>query len=234
MRARSFKTIARYGREYAIAYTDGSSTEGKGNGGYGIYFLWPDGSTTRKCGPVGEWTCSCECELIWKQREGAALPGVVILTDCRALVQALGDSGSKGVGEAVLLADYLPLVDYGPVDSFPHWGPWQQDSRRTSKQGKVNAAATGRSCNAAPPSCGVPLSYLMMNDSPVSMKLTRRVIIYKVCQGMTLYQSFVQQRGTRSSWRTKRDRLARNYCLSSLWRKGRNDFACPVRMSGSG
>ncbi|GFN92388.1 hypothetical protein PoB_001889400 [Plakobranchus ocellatus] len=27
-----------------------------------------------------------------------------------------------------------------------------------------------RSCNAAPPSSGVPLSYLMMNDSPVSMK----------------------------------------------------------------
>ncbi|GFO05990.1 hypothetical protein PoB_003249500 [Plakobranchus ocellatus] len=79
----SLETIARFGREYAIAYTDGSSTGGTGNGGYGIYFLWPDGSTTRKCGPVGEWTCSYECELmavteclrvvIGKQREGAAL-----------------------------------------------------------------------------------------------------------------------------------------------------------------
>ncbi|GFO14598.1 ribonuclease h [Plakobranchus ocellatus] len=79
--------------------------------------MWPDGSTTRICGPVGEWTCSYECELmavteclcvvIGKQREGAALPGLVILTDCRALVWALGGSGSEGVGEAVLLADYL-------------------------------------------------------------------------------------------------------------------------------
>ncbi|GFN85280.1 RNA-directed DNA polymerase from mobile element jockey-like [Plakobranchus ocellatus] len=107
----------RFGREHAIAHTDGSSTGGTGNGGYGIYILWPDGSTTRKCGPVGEWTCSYECELmavteclpviIEKQREGAALPGVVMLTDCRVLVQALGGSGSEGVGEAVLLADYL-------------------------------------------------------------------------------------------------------------------------------
>ncbi|GFN94041.1 reverse transcriptase [Plakobranchus ocellatus] len=115
MRALSLETIARFGRENAIAYMDGSSTGGTGNGGYGIYFLWPDGSTTRKCGPVGEWTCSYEFELmavteclrivIGKQREGAALPGVVILTDCRAL--ALGGSGSECVGEAVLLADYL-------------------------------------------------------------------------------------------------------------------------------
>ncbi|GFN82318.1 RNA-directed DNA polymerase from mobile element jockey [Plakobranchus ocellatus] len=80
MRALSLENIARFGRESAIAYTDGSSTRGTGNGGYGIYFLWPDGSTTRKCGPVGEWTCSYECELmavteclqvvIEKQREG--------------------------------------------------------------------------------------------------------------------------------------------------------------------
>ncbi|GFN79018.1 hypothetical protein PoB_000552400 [Plakobranchus ocellatus] len=63
MRALSLETIARFGREYAIAYTGGSSTGGTGNGGYGIYFLWPDGSTTRKCGPVGEWTCSYEWEL---------------------------------------------------------------------------------------------------------------------------------------------------------------------------
>ncbi|GFN82770.1 hypothetical protein PoB_000927600 [Plakobranchus ocellatus] len=49
------------------------------------------------------------------------------------------------------------------------------------------------------------LCYLMMNDSPVSMKPTRRVIIYKVCQGVTLYKSFVHERGTRSSWLTERD-----------------------------
>ncbi|GFO48818.1 RNA-directed DNA polymerase from [Plakobranchus ocellatus] len=118
-------------RGSAIAYTDGSSTGGTGNGGYGIYFLWSDGSTTRKCGPVGEWTCSYECELmtvteylrvvIEKQREGAALPGVVILTNCRALVQALGDSGSESVGEAVLLADYLLKTE--GVQTMVQWIP---------------------------------------------------------------------------------------------------------------
>ncbi|GFN89828.1 hypothetical protein PoB_001633400 [Plakobranchus ocellatus] len=71
----------------------------------------------RICGPVGDWTCSYECELmavteclrvvIEKQGKGAALPGVVIFTHCRALVQALGGSVSEGVGEAVLLGDYL-------------------------------------------------------------------------------------------------------------------------------
>ncbi|GFN89426.1 transposon i factor [Plakobranchus ocellatus] len=78
-----------------------------------------------------EWTCSYECELmavseclrvvIEKQREGAALPDVVILTDCRALVQALGGSGSEGVGEAVLLADYLLKTE--GVQTVVQWIP---------------------------------------------------------------------------------------------------------------
>ncbi|GFO38113.1 hypothetical protein PoB_006461800 [Plakobranchus ocellatus] len=37
------------------------------------------------------------------------------------------------------------------------------------------------------------------------MKPIRQVIIYKVYQGVTLDKSFVQERGTRSSWRTERD-----------------------------
>ncbi|GFO25130.1 hypothetical protein PoB_005163500 [Plakobranchus ocellatus] len=45
--------------------------------------------------------------VIEKQQQGAALPSVVILTDCRALVQALGGSRSENVGEAVQLADHL-------------------------------------------------------------------------------------------------------------------------------
>ncbi|GFO49853.1 hypothetical protein PoB_007635800 [Plakobranchus ocellatus] len=63
------------------------------NGGYGIYFLWADGSTTRICGPVGERTSSydsglravteCLRVMIEKQLEGAELLGVVIFTDCR-------------------------------------------------------------------------------------------------------------------------------------------------------
>ncbi|GFO44645.1 reverse transcriptase [Plakobranchus ocellatus] len=102
-----------------------------GNGGYGIYFLWPDGSTTQKCGPLGERTCSYECELtavteclkvvIEKQQQAAALPGVVILTDCRALVQALGGSRSENVREAVLLADHLLKTE--GVQTTVQWIP---------------------------------------------------------------------------------------------------------------
>ncbi|GFN89016.1 hypothetical protein PoB_001552200 [Plakobranchus ocellatus] len=35
-----------------------------GNGGYGIYFLCPEGSTTRICGPVAETNGNYECELV--------------------------------------------------------------------------------------------------------------------------------------------------------------------------
>ncbi|GFO05895.1 NACHT and WD repeat domain-containing protein 1 [Plakobranchus ocellatus] len=44
-------------------------------------------------------------------KEGIALPGVVIFTNCRALVQVLGGSGSESVGKAVLLADYLQKTE---------------------------------------------------------------------------------------------------------------------------
>ncbi|GFO44394.1 protein dd3-3-like [Plakobranchus ocellatus] len=37
MRALSLGTIAKYGREFALAYSDGSSTGGTGNGGYGKF-----------------------------------------------------------------------------------------------------------------------------------------------------------------------------------------------------
>ncbi|GFN87359.1 glutamate--tRNA ligase [Plakobranchus ocellatus] len=63
----------------------------------------------------------CLRVVIKKQREGAALPGVVILTDCRALVQAFGGSRSEGVGEVVLLADYL-LKKEG-VQTVVQWIP---------------------------------------------------------------------------------------------------------------
>ncbi|GFO44124.1 sodium- and chloride-dependent betaine transporter [Plakobranchus ocellatus] len=49
----------------------------------------------------------CLQVIIRRQRIGAALPGLVIFTDCRALVEALGGSGSESFGGAVLLADYL-------------------------------------------------------------------------------------------------------------------------------
>ncbi|GFN81971.1 ribonuclease h1 [Plakobranchus ocellatus] len=104
LRALSLETIANYGKEYALAYSDGSSTGGTGNGGYGIYIPWPDGATSRICGPVGEIARSYDCE-------EAALPGVFIFTDCRALVHAPVRSGRESVGEAVLLAGYLQKTE---------------------------------------------------------------------------------------------------------------------------
>ncbi|GFN74335.1 hypothetical protein PoB_000084100 [Plakobranchus ocellatus] len=115
--ALSVETIANCGIEYAQNYSDGSSTGGTGNGGHGINILSPDCTTARICSPVGERTCSFDCELktvtecsqivIRKLRGGTAQPGVLIFTDCRALVQPLGKSVREDLGKAVLLADYL-------------------------------------------------------------------------------------------------------------------------------
>ncbi|GFN77494.1 hypothetical protein PoB_000400000 [Plakobranchus ocellatus] len=55
----------------------------------------------------------CLRVVIRRQREGAALLGVVILTDCRVLKQALGGSGSESMGRAMLLADYLQNTEGG-------------------------------------------------------------------------------------------------------------------------
>ncbi|GFN87634.1 ribonuclease h [Plakobranchus ocellatus] len=49
--------------------------------------------------------------------------GMVILTDCRGLVQALEGLGSEGVGEVVLLADYL-LKKEG-MQTMVQWIPSQ-------------------------------------------------------------------------------------------------------------
>ncbi|GFO07779.1 hypothetical protein PoB_003428400 [Plakobranchus ocellatus] len=46
-----------------------------------------------------------------RYQEGAALPGVVIFTDCRALVQAFGGSDRESVGGVVLLADFLKKAE---------------------------------------------------------------------------------------------------------------------------
>ncbi|GFO38034.1 ribonuclease h [Plakobranchus ocellatus] len=146
------------------------------------------------------------------------IPGVVILTDCRALVQALGGSGSEGVGEAVLLADYLLKTE--GVQTVVQWIPshvWvlgneiadglANEGRSMPQPRKPLFQTLGRSCNAALPISGVPLSYLMMNDSPVSMKPMRRVIIYKVCQGVTLYKYALLPRNITTG----------RYLVSGLW-----------------
>ncbi|GFN97353.1 hypothetical protein PoB_002385900 [Plakobranchus ocellatus] len=53
----------------------------------------------------------CLRVVIRRQREGAALPGLAIFTDCRALVQALGGSGSEIFGGAVLFVDNLQKTE---------------------------------------------------------------------------------------------------------------------------
>ncbi|GFN85553.1 hypothetical protein PoB_001205900 [Plakobranchus ocellatus] len=163
MRVLSLETTARYGREYALTNSDGSST--------GV--------------------------VIEKQRQGAAQPGVVIFTDCRALVQALGGSGSKGVGGAVLLADDLQktesvrtVVQY----LLSHVGDLGNEiadglanEGHTHNHGNHSLCRTlGRSSDAAPPSSAVRRSYLMMNLFPISMKSIRQVTSYKVCRGVML------------------------------------------------
>ncbi|GFN73942.1 hypothetical protein PoB_000044800 [Plakobranchus ocellatus] len=71
---------------------------------------------------------------------------VIFFTDCRALMQAPGGSGSEGVGGAVLLADYLQKTE--GVRTVAQWlpsfvgSPRQRDSRRTSKRRKDTATAT--------------------------------------------------------------------------------------------
>ncbi|GFO39349.1 hypothetical protein PoB_006585400 [Plakobranchus ocellatus] len=82
---------------------------------------WYKISYMRTARGLREITCSYECELkaineclrvvIRRQREGAALSGVVIFNDFRALVQALGGSDSESVRGAELLTDYLQKTE---------------------------------------------------------------------------------------------------------------------------
>ncbi|GFO42697.1 hypothetical protein PoB_006920200 [Plakobranchus ocellatus] len=103
-------------REYALAYSEGSSTRG-----YGIYIQWPDATTSRVCGPMGEETCSFDCELkavakclkivTKRQQEEAAVFGVIIFTYCRGIEQTLGGFSREDVRKAVLLADHLKKTE---------------------------------------------------------------------------------------------------------------------------
>ncbi|GFO04414.1 hypothetical protein PoB_003091900 [Plakobranchus ocellatus] len=126
MRALSLETIVWYRREYALAYSDGSSTGCTGNGGYGSYFLWPDGNTTRICGPVGETTCSYECELmvvteclrvvIEKQREAARSSRAAGRGHLYQL-QSLGESFGGGGAVSGLPSEDRGRADRGSVAS---------------------------------------------------------------------------------------------------------------------
>ncbi|GFO07487.1 RNA-directed DNA polymerase from [Plakobranchus ocellatus] len=109
---RPYRTVVTILRKHALAYLDGSASGGTGNRGFGIYIMC--GTTSRIWGRVGEQIFSFDFELkavtecsrlvIRRKQEGAALTGMVIFTDCRALVQYVGGTGRK---EALWLADHL-------------------------------------------------------------------------------------------------------------------------------
>ena len=99
-KAAALESIDSYPAKYVRCYIDGSATEGTSDGGYGVHIEWKSEEATPTSAPVGRRTCSYECEksalhaciCILKERHdrGDPLPGVVILCDCRTLVQNLG------------------------------------------------------------------------------------------------------------------------------------------------
>ncbi|GFO10948.1 hypothetical protein PoB_003745300 [Plakobranchus ocellatus] len=68
-----------------------------------------------------------------------------------------------------------------------------------------------------------------MSDFPDFVKPTRQVTTYKVCAGMTQYKSFVQERNTHSSCRTKRDTIGLSRLRVVFARNGKRRFCmfCP-------
>ncbi|GFO48948.1 hypothetical protein PoB_007545300 [Plakobranchus ocellatus] len=146
---------------------------------------------------VEDRACIFDCELkvvtehsqvaIRKQREGAALPlpGVVIFTDCRALVQPVGGSGREVVGKAVLLADYLQKtkVMRTVVQWLPsHVGIIGNEMDWPIKEGLSHSHGSHQLCwtldqfsDAAPSNSGVRRSCLMMKDAPNSVKFSRKM-----------------------------------------------------------
>ena len=110
--------IDSYPKDYIQCYIDGSATEGTKNGGYGFTIKWPtDEADTDGFGPVGTSTCSYECEksafvkcveaLMEKHREGKQFPGVVILSDCQALLQVLGGQLSATISDFMMKVEEL-------------------------------------------------------------------------------------------------------------------------------
>ncbi|GFO04415.1 histone-lysine N-methyltransferase SETMAR [Plakobranchus ocellatus] len=67
-----------------------------------------------------------------------------------------------------------------------------------------------------------------MSVFPISITLIKQVITYKVCRGVTLYKSFVQERNTRSSRRTERDTVGpRLPVVFAMNGKRRFSMFCP-------
>ncbi|KAK3769987.1 hypothetical protein RRG08_061959 [Elysia crispata] len=120
-KAAALEFIDSYPAEYVRCYIDGSAMEGISDGGYGVYIEWKSEEATRTSGPVGRRTCSYECEKaalhacirILKERHdrGNPLPGVVILCDCRSLVQNLGGFNPTSMGDILSVTEQIRQAD---------------------------------------------------------------------------------------------------------------------------
>ena len=116
-KAAALEFIDSYPAEYVRCYINGSAKEGTSDGGYGVYIERKFEEATRTSGPVGRRTCSYECEKaalhacirILKKRHdrGNPLPGVVILCDCRSLVQNLGGFNPTSMGDILSTMEQL-------------------------------------------------------------------------------------------------------------------------------
>ncbi|GFO32183.1 hypothetical protein PoB_005868800 [Plakobranchus ocellatus] len=60
IRALALERIDSFDKEYILCSTDGSTRDGVLDGGYGIFIQWPDETTTRTLGPVGN-RCAAAC-----------------------------------------------------------------------------------------------------------------------------------------------------------------------------
>ena len=107
LKATALECIDQYPNGFAKCYIDGSATEGTKDGGFGVTIKWPGVATeTELKGPVGNRTCSFDCERpafeacvasLTERQERVSLLGAVIFCDCLALLQALSGRSSTGV-----------------------------------------------------------------------------------------------------------------------------------------
>ena len=120
-KAAALEFIDSYPAEYVRCYIDGSAMEGTSDDGYGVYIEWKSQEATRTSGPEGRRTCSYECEKaalhrcirILKERHdrGNPLPGIVILCDCRSLMQNLGGFNPTSMGDILSATEQLRQAD---------------------------------------------------------------------------------------------------------------------------
>ncbi|GFO25179.1 hypothetical protein PoB_005168400 [Plakobranchus ocellatus] len=92
-----------------------------GNGDYGIYMLWPDDSTSRECRSVREKTCRFDCQL-----KSVLSSHRKVFTYCRALVQAVNESGRANTERVTVGAPLSQCVQCRELDTGRSAGWLQQ------------------------------------------------------------------------------------------------------------